>query len=429
MSQGEETRPGRGFPVGAWSLVALAAGFGIGSFAHGPGAPLGAWTPILEPVGTLWMNALRVTVLPLVVCLMFGAVTRAPSGPAFGKLGLVSIVTFVGMLLLGAAFAIGTAVPILNAFPPDATGMWNQTALLGAVPETSQTSFADWVKSLIPSNAISAASQDQILPILLITLVFGLAVRQISSAGKDTLVNGFRAAGEAVLVVVRWILLAMPVGVFALGFRFAAETGLSGASAGAYFVVLLCVLLIVFTAVLYLVAATVGGAPLSRFAIATAPAQIVALSTRSSLAALPSTMEGARETLRLHPAVVGFVLPLAVSVFKVNRTVSSTVKLLFLAHLFGVPLDAPKMAAFVATTLLLSASTPGLPGGSRLTSLPAYLAAGLPLEGVMLFEAFDPIPDVFKTAANVTGNMAAATVAARFATPKEESAVSEAAAS
>jgi Na+/H+-dicarboxylate symporter len=103
-----------------------------------------------------------------------------------------------------------------------------------------------------------------------------------------------------------------------------------------------------------------------------------------------------------------------VSVFKVNRTISATVKLLFLSHVFGTPLSAPQIAAFVVTVIILSFSAVGVPGGgSAFKTLPAYLAAGVPIEGVVILETVDTIPDIFKTLLNVTGDMTAATVLTR----------------
>jgi Na+/H+-dicarboxylate symporter len=112
--------------------------------------------------------------------------------------------------------------------------------------------------------------------------------------------------------------------------------------------------------------------------------------------------------------VTGFVLPLSVSTFKVNRTISSTTKLLFLAHVFAVPLGAAELATFLVTALILSFSSVGVPGGgSAFRTLPAYLAAGVPIEGIVILEAVDTIPDIFKTLTNVTGDMSAATILSR----------------
>ncbi len=162
--------------------------------------------------------------------------------------------------------------------------------------------------------------------------------------------------------------------------------------------------------------ATIAGrVSLARFARAVWQSQLVAVSTRSSLASLPTALDGAKRWLAAPDAATGFTLPLAVSVFKVNRTISSLAKLFFIAHLYDLNLDAPQIITFTLTIMLLSFSAPGIPGGSPSTSLPAYLAVGTPIEAYILFEAVDAIPDIFKTLTNVTGNMTALVIVARLA--------------
>jgi Na+/H+-dicarboxylate symporter len=141
---------------------------------------------------------------------------------------------------------------------------------------------------------------------------------------------------------------------------------------------------------------------------------MVAISTRSSIASLPAMLASAKR-LALPPGIAGLVLPLSVSTFKVNRTISAPVKLLFIAHVYGIDLGPTAIATFFLTVLLLSFATPGIPeAAGSVQTLPAYLAAGLPLEGILLFSAVAAIPDIFKTLCNVTGDMTVATVLARF---------------
>jgi Na+/H+-dicarboxylate symporter len=125
-------------------------------------------------------------------------------------------------------------------------------------------------------------------------------------------------------------------------------------------------------------------------------------------------MEGADKRLGVPTEVGSFVLPLAVSAFKVNRTISSPLKLLFLAHVYGITLDPGTVALFIPTVMLLSFSSPGIPSGGFLVTMPFYLAAGIPVEGIVLLKAVDAVPDIFKTLVNVTADMSVATIVARF---------------
>jgi Na+/H+-dicarboxylate symporter len=153
----------------------------------------------------------------------------------------------------------------------------------------------------------------------------------------------------------------------------------------------------------------------------------VAVGTRSSLASLPALVAGGQQHLGLPPSATGFVLPLAVASFKLNMVVSGPVKLLFLAHVFQVPLGLPQMATFLITDLILSFSTAGIPSMGTVRSIPAYLAAGIPLEGVLMLNAVDTIPDIFKTLTNVTADMSAATVLSRRERRRVAAATAEAA--
>jgi Na+/H+-dicarboxylate symporter len=216
------------------------------------------------------------------------------------------------------------------------------------------------------------------------------------------------------LVCIRWILVLTPVGVFVFIFLFALNTGGEGAGVLGSFVVIVSGLLLLCTMLLYPVSSLLGRTTMRTFARAAAPAQLVGVSTRSSIASLPALIEGARDRLHLPEPATGFVLPFSVSVFKLNRTISSTAKLIFLAHIYGVALSPTTLAAFLVTVIVLSFSTVGIPsGGLAFKTLPAYLAAGLPIEGLVVAEAVDAIPDIFKTLLNVTADMSAATLLSR----------------
>ncbi|HUP20760.1 MAG TPA: cation:dicarboxylase symporter family transporter, partial [Gemmatimonadota bacterium] len=225
-----------------------------------------------------------------------------------------------------------------------------------------------------------------------------------------------RALASTMLTLTHWIILLTPLGVFAFMYLVALQTGGGTAGLLGAFVAIQSGLMIVVTLLLYPLATVFGRVPPGTFARAVLPAQVVAFGTRSSIASLPALIEGGRDRMGLPVSSTGFVLPLSVSVFKINRTVSSSVKLLFLAHVFDVALTLPTLAAFLVTVILLSFTSAGVPGGgTAFKTLPAYLAAGVPIEGVVLLEAVDAIPDIFKTVLNVTGDMTVAAILSRDA--------------
>jgi len=164
---------------------------------------------------------------------------------------------------------------------------------------------------------------------------------------------------------------------------------------------------------LYLLAVIGGRVSLAQFARAAFPAQAVAFTSRSSLAALPVMVEGARDQLHLPAEVTGFVLPLAVSTFKLSSPIYWTLGALFVGKLYGIDLAPAQLVSVGAAAIALNAATPGFPSGGLLIQAPLYPSIGLPVEGLGILIAIDAIPDMFKTAFIVTADLAVATVLAR----------------
>ena len=414
---------GRSSVLTAGALVGLAAGLALGLAAHATrGSFLASFVSFVEPLGTLWTNALRMTLVPLVVSNLIVGIAAIPDARKVGRLGGLSLLVFLALHALAATYTVSVTPPVLASLPP---GPEVVAALRGGGPGADggpapgeaqePPSFDDWLTGLVPTNPFKAAADEAILPLVVFTVLFALAMTRARPEHYQLLIGFFLAVNEVVLILVGWIIKFAPVGIFALTFTFASRTGWAAVGALGYFVVLVCALLLFFMLALYAVVILFGRVPLRSFARAAAPAQLVAVSSRSSLASLPAMIEGAEQRLGLPPAVAGFVLPLSVSLFKANRTISSTSKFLFLAALYGVALSPAQVLTFVMMIVLLSFSTPGLPTTGTMRTLPAYLAVGIPIEAVLILDAVDTIPDIFKTLLNVTGDMTAATIVSRFA--------------
>ena len=411
---------GKGLTAG--SLAALVIGLAAGILLHDSTAPwVSTLADTLNPLGQLWVRALQMTVVPLVITHLLSAMMGGDRDRPIGALGGKAVLLFIAMLVAAGLFTILVTSPLLSLYsldPATAASVRASTTVpasaLEAARQGGDTSLGAWLVGLVPNNIFAAAASGDVLPLLLFTILFGLAATRLPAEPREQLARTFRALSEAMLLLIRWILVATPLGVLVLTFQLALGIGVTAAGFLTAFVVLVSGVMLLGTALLYPLSALIGRTSLLAFARAVAPAQLVAVSTRSSLASLPALVEGAQEHLRASAGVTGFVLPLSVSTFKLNRTISAPVKLLFLAHVFGVPLGAAELATFLGTVLILSFSTVGVPGGgSAFRTLPAYLAAGVPIEGVVILEAVDAIPDIFKTLTNVTGDMSAATILSR----------------
>ena len=366
-----------------------------------------------EPLGTLWTNAIRMTVIPLVIAMVITGVTGAADLRYIGRLGLRALPAFVILLITSGLFALLLAPLALDRLSiPEAVA----TALRGAADIASappMPSVVERIVAIVPANPFRAAVDGAMLPLIVFTLMFAVALARLDRTRREPVVHLFESVGDAMLVVVRWVLWFAPVGIFALAFGLASRLGAQAAKALVVYMVTLSAVLFLFTLVLYAVAATIGRTPLSRFAAALAPAQAVALSSRSSLAALPALITGARERLQAPPPITGFVLPFAVSVFRINVPIAWVVGALFLSKLYGVELETPALLGLVVTATLISFSVPGIPSSSLFLLAPVLVDLGLPAEGAGILIAVDVLPDMFKTTLNVTSHLTVATVVNR----------------
>ena len=371
---------------------------------------------VVQPIGRLWLNALQMTVVPLVLALVVIGVTSASDAALSGRIARRAIVVFVLLLSAGAAFTAAVAPFALSLVPRDpAIGEALRAATAGTVAPTPTAGWVDALVAIIPNNAIAAAAQSAMLPLVVFALFFGFALTRIEHERRQQVVSLFQAIADAMIVIVRWVLWVAPVGVFALILAVCARAGVSMLGALAVYILLQCALYLAVTLMLLPVAMLWGGEPLRRFAAAILPAQVVAASTQSSLVSLPAMLESAQRRLGYPPQVTALVLPMAVSLFRINSPVQYVSAAAFIAWAYGIDLSAMQLAAGAALAVVISCGSVGLPGqvSFMATNLPVTQAMGLPVAPLGLLLAVDTIPDVFATLGNVTADLTATSVVAR----------------
>ncbi|MFC1660575.1 dicarboxylate/amino acid:cation symporter [Gemmatimonadota bacterium] len=391
----------------------LIAGFGV-SAANLPWLETTAsW---IEPLGTLWVNAIRMTVIPLVMSLLVVGVVGTDVR-AVGRIGGRAIALFLGLTTAAAVITAAVTPPLVSRLSPDpeasAALRENLAGTGGTAAATEVPTIGEWLVGLVPTNPMAAMADGAMLPLIIFTLLFSLAAARIAVAHKEALVAFFKAVSEAMLVLIRWILDLAPIGVFALALSLAMHMGLAAAGAIVYYILIhsgLCILLLVG---IYPVAVFWGRLPLKKFSAASLPAQAVAFSSRSSLASLPPAVEEAEIRLKLPAAINSFLLPLGFSTFRITAPVPMIVGAYFIAYFYGIPLEPIHLLTMTVTSVLASFTVPGVPGGGVIAALPVLMAVGLPAEGIGILLAVDTIPDIFRTTANVTANIGAAVVLAR----------------
>lgn len=402
-------------------LIALVVGLAGGVAIATSGSPALTRAALsVEPLGTLWINAIRMTVIPLVLGSLIVGITGAPNAKSIGRVGRGAIVYFLATLFAAAIFSAVIAPPLIDWIPLDPSAIASMRASAATAGSTAAAkassipTFASWLVDLVPANPVKAAADGALLPLIIFTLLFGLALLALPEERRTPVVTFFQGLGDAALVVVRWVLALAPIGVFALALPLATRMGASAAGALAAFVAAVIGITVAFSLlVLYPVAVVGGRIPLGEFARAILPAQAVAFSSRSSLAALPAMIEIARGRLKLPAEITGFFLPLAASTFRVAGAVAQPTGVLFIARLYGVELTATQLATVVLTVVPTTFSVPGIPAGSIIVMVPILLAAGLPAEGIGILLGIDAITDMFRTASNVTGDMAGAVMLGR----------------
>jgi len=401
------------------SLGGLFLGFLAGGIAkHGDIGFLYSASEFLQPLGTLWINSLRMIVVPLIVAYIITAVASFSEVKSTLRIGGGAVFAHLVYLLLGMGLMILVTpklVSYLEITPEITNALASHT--VETPTETGSTgtqSFLDSIAYIIPENLFEAAVNEEILPLFVASLLFALALAKISNKNRKVITRFFDAVIETLHVLIGWILMAMPLAVFILVFEVAVDAGMELFTALAYFVFLFCALLLLLTLFLYIVTPLIAKISVIQFAKACAPAQIMAVGTRSSMVCLPALVEGAKEHLKLPDSIVGLVMPLAVSMFKVNKAVSAPLKMYFLAHIYGIPLDPTAVLFFFMAYIPLSFSSPGIPSGGFFVSLPLYIALGFPVEGVVLLRTVDAIPDIFKTVSNVTEDMSVAALVTKF---------------
>ena len=402
-------------------IAALAAGVVVGALAQETDAPwLTGALGVVESLGQVWLNALRMTVIPLVFSLLVTGIVSIADAAATGRIAVRSLTVF-GLLLVGATvYAILAGLGLLALWPIDPEA---GRALLAGVPADSLATVGEaartdglraFLASLAPANLIKAAADDGVLAVVVFALAFGFAATRIKADLRRPLAGFFEAVAETLVVIVHWVLLAAPFGVFALALGVGLRAGLGVAGTLAHYVAIVCLSQLGLILLIYVVATVWGRISLGRFARAVAPAQVVAVSTQSSLASLPVMIERARDWLGVPQTSAGLVLPLAVAVFRITSPVANLAVCLYVAQLNGVELSLAALVAGGLTAIAVSIASVGLPGQvSFFASVgPICLAMGLPLGVLPLLLAVEVIPDIFRTVGNVTGDLAATRIVA-----------------
>jgi Na+/H+-dicarboxylate symporter len=405
-----------GFPEikvpAALTFAGLVLGFAVGALLRGTPL-LDSVLAVAEPTGKLWLRALQLTILPLVIGLVYTGISQTLAAANGGALARRAVTLFVVVLLLSGTMS-ALLVPALLGLSPIPAGAAAALSGGGVSDPGKVPGFAEILGAMMPENIFAAAVSGAMLPLVLFVSLFALAATRIAEAPRRQLGLVFEGLAAAMMVVVGWVLMLAPIGVFGLAITLGASSGAEAIGGLAHYILVVSTAGFVVLVCGYALALTLGGQKLGTFARAMLPVHAVAISTQSSLASLPAMLVASRK-LGVRESTADFVLPLAVAIFRATSPAMNMGVAIYAAYLTGVPLTPAALVAGVLVAFLVSLSSVSLPGTlSFVVSVgPIAMAMGVPIAPLALLVAVEMLPDIMRTLGNVTMDVAVTTAVDR----------------
>jgi DAACS family dicarboxylate/amino acid:cation (Na+ or H+) symporter len=320
---------------------------------------------------------------------------------------------FVVTTVISALLGMG----VMRAFLPFASEAAAQATAPAGTDVPAMPGIVAFLLGLIPENPIAAAADGALLPLLVFTILLAAAAGTLPAEEREPLLAVGEAVAAALIKLVHWLLLAAPIGVFALAAPVTARAGWAMLQTLAVFVVAVLVGEVLFVAGVYVPAARVlGGTRVRAFLSACVTPQIIAAAATSSPATVPAMLEAADE-LGVSQPVAGFTVSFGAALGRAGSALFQGASIVFLSWLYGAPLPVAGIGGALLATVIVSFTVPAIPGGSVVSLAPALGTVGLPLDGLGILLGVDRIPDMARSATNVTGTMAGTLVVDRLERP------------
>jgi Na+/H+-dicarboxylate symporter len=396
--------------------LAIAAGLVLGlAVGLGASATGNAWLLALAegsaPIGAIFMNAIRMVIIPLIITIIFTSIAKLGDPRKLGRIGGLTIAYY--WITLIPAIAIGMATMKFGLRFASEIDMPETAA--ANVPELQ--SIVDFIVSLVPANPFAAASNGSLLPLIVFTALVAAATGTLAVERRERMINIAEDASAALIKLVWWILYTAPIGVFGLAAPVTARLGWDLVQSLGIFIVFVFVGLVIFLAVvtLPLVYFVAGVGPL-KYLRGTFGGVSIAVSTTSTAAAIPVTREEAIENIGVSPTIANLLVPLGASMHRPGSALFQGAAIVFLAYLYGVPIPMTAIAAALLATFLVSLTVAPVPSSGVVTMAPALDAVGVPVAGLAIILGIDRIPDMMRSAVNLLGQVSAAALVDRWTT-------------
>lgn len=403
-------------------LIALLLAVLAGSLSGTDGALLGVkFYAIFDFIGTLFLNALKMLIVPLVVSSIIVGIAGIGSGGAFGRLGMKTLLYYMTTSLL----AILVGLFIVNLVAPGMVNGEPAKHLIGLSEDTSDVvakvegkGTGDLVGiflRMVPTNVIAAAADGQMLGLIFFSLLFGFFMTKIDEAYAESMYNFWQGLFQVMMKITDWVMKFAPIGIFGLVAKVVASTGYAAFFPLAWFFLsVLAGLSVHFLVVLPLLLKFVGRvSPINHYR-AMAPALLTAFSTSSSAATLPLTLECVEKNAGVSNRTSSFVLPLGATVNMDGTALYECVAAMFIAQAYGIELGFVQQFTIVLMALVTSIGVAAIPSASLVAIAIILAAIGLPLEGIGLILAVDRVLDMCRTSVNVFSDSCGAVIIARL---------------
>ncbi len=392
--------------IGLQVVIAMIIGALVGLF-------MGEGAAIFGPLGTIFIHLVKMLVIPLVVVSIIAGAASLGDSPSAGKIGIGTFAFFI----ITSGVAVTLALVMGNIFKPGAgvdftahgQSLTQITAEQGALP-----SAMDTLIGMIPTNVFESMTSGNILQILVFCIFFGIALSKVKGDGAKPIINGLNTIVDAFVWMINCVMVIAPLGVFGLMAESVGSFGFQALEVVLKLFVVFVVAILIYAFIFFpLVVKFFSNVPAMKFVSAMKKPQAMALSTASSMATLPVTMETCEEDLNVSKATAAFVLPLGATINMTGNAIYYGLVAMFFAQMYHVDLTMTAYAAIIFTSTLGAIGQAGVPGPSFLV-VAVLLAAGIPIDGLPLLFALDRIFDMIRTSLNITGDAVCAVVMDKF---------------
>ncbi|ESQ88922.1 hypothetical protein ABAC460_14165 [Asticcacaulis sp. AC460] len=394
-------------------VLGVLAGMAI-RWADLPSLTAAANTAILG--GQLWVRALQMTLVPLIFAMLTHSVATAVATGRGGRMIGTTLAVFLAVMVVTVAICTVLTEVVLHIWPipPNALAGLMDNSAAQALP-----SLATQLLAIIPDNPVAAAAQGQIFPLVIFGLAFGGAIARLprkEGGAQPVVIEVLANISQAMMKIVDWVLVAAPFGIFLLAMGLGLSSGLGIAQVLVTFVALCFATSLLMVVLCYVAVLIARAYPLGKFASAILPAQAMAAGSCSSMATTPVMLEVAIDKLKLPKEVVGLVIPLAVSVFRLGTVAHAVAAVLIAAHAVGIEPTPLQLVLAGLAVILGSISGAGLPGAAVVYAIygPGIQLLGAPMAIMPLYVAVIALPDPVITMTSVTGNLTVTTLVNRL---------------